>query len=162
MSDEEKLRPIYDVHYNEGVFVGYRWYEYKKIEPLYHFGEGLSYTFFKYSDLNVSKTKFNKDDIITVKFTISNTGKIEGMETAQLYIQDIESSVPRPVKELKGFKKVNIKSGESKTIELKLSKKDFSYWNSEIKDWYAEKGKFIIYIGSSSNNIRLKTEVELL
>jgi beta-glucosidase len=160
--EEEKARNVYDIHYNEGVFVGYRWYESKNIEPLYPFGHGLSYTSFEYSDLNISNEQFNENDILTVSFTLKNSGNIEGQEITQLYIHDVNASVPRPIKELKGFQKVNLKPGESKTIQLKLDKKDFSFWNPEIKDWYAEKGKFILNIGSSSKDIKLKKEVELL
>ncbi len=158
----EKAHPVYDVEYKEGVFVGYRWYEKKSIEPLYPFGHGLSYTTFVYSDLKVSKESFNENDQITVSFTIKNSGSKEGMETGQLYIQDVESSHPRPIKELKGFKKVNLKPRESKNVKLNLTKKDFSFWNPYTKDWIAEKGKFILQIGSSSTDIRLKKEIELI
>ena len=113
------------MNYKEGIFVGYRWYEHKKIEPLYPFGYGLSYTTFDYADLKVSPEKFNESNEVTVNFDIKNTGVVEGMETAQLYVQDMESSLPRPLKELKGFKKINLKPGESSTVEIKLSKKDF-------------------------------------
>ena len=85
-----------------------------------------------------------------------------GDEVAQLYIQDVKSSIPRPVKELKRFEKVNLKPGESKTVQFKLNKKDFSFWSPETKDWFAEKGQFVIQVGSSSKDIRLKKEVELL
>ncbi len=159
---QEKEHPVFDVHYKKGIFVGYRWYENKKIEPLYHFGHGLSYTAFEYSDLKVANEKFKESEIVTVSFTIKNSGSTKGMETAQLYIQDVESSLPRPIKELKGFKKIVLEPGESKTVELKLNKKDFSFWNPETKNWFAEKGKFIIHIGSSSKDIKLKKEVELL
>jgi len=158
----EKEHPVFDVNYKEGVFVGYRWYEDKKIEPLYNFGHGLSYTTFEYNDLKISKEKFSESEIVNVSFTIRNSGNISGRETTQLYIQDVESSVPRPLKELKGFKKIELNPGESKTVELKLSKKDFSFWNPEITNWFAEKGKFIIHIGSSSKDISLNKEIELL
>jgi beta-glucosidase len=93
--EEEKARTVYDIHYDEGIFIGYRWYETKNIEPLYPFGHGLSYTNFDYSDLNVSKEKFNENDILTVSFAVKNTGDKEEQEIAQLYIQDIRSSVER-------------------------------------------------------------------
>ena len=157
----EKAHPVFDVNYKEGIFVGYRWYEHKKIEPLYPFGYGLSYTTFNYADLKVSPEKFNENNEVSVSFDIKNTGVVEGMETAQLYVQDMESSLPRPLKELKGFKKINLKPGESSTVEIKLSKKDFSFWNPATKDWFAEKGKFVIYVGSSSQDIKLKKEIEL-
>jgi beta-glucosidase len=160
--DAEKTHKIFNIYYTEGIFVGYRWYDSRNIEPLYPFGYGLSYTTFTYDDLKVSKAKFNENDILTVSFTVKNTGSIEGKETAQLYIRDVESSVPRPVKELKGFKKVDLKPGESKTVEIKLNKKDFSFWNPTTKNWFAEKGDFILYIGSSSRDVKLQKEVELL
>jgi len=157
----EKAHKVYDINYKEGIFVGYRWYEHEKIEPLYPFGFGLSYTTFEYSGLEVSPDKFNEKDEVTVSFNIKNMGDVEGMETAQLYVQDVESSLPRPFKELKGFKKVNLKPGKGTTVEIKLDNKAFSFWNPATKDWFAEKGKFIIHIGSSSQDIKLKKEIEL-
>ncbi|MBW2643080.1 MAG: glycoside hydrolase family 3 C-terminal domain-containing protein, partial [Deltaproteobacteria bacterium] len=158
----EKERPVYDVEYKEGVFVGYRFYEAKKIEPLYPFGFGLSYATFKYKDIKVSKDKFNENDEIIVSVTISNTSDVEGAEIVQLYVEDVESSVPRPLKELKGFVKVNLKPGKTQQVQITLDKKDFSFWNPETKDWFAEKGEFKIHIGSSSVDIRLTKEIELL
>ncbi len=146
----------------EGVFVGYRWYESKNLEPLYPFGHGLSYTAFEYGDLNVSKQKFNENDVITVSFAVKNIGGRKGLEIAQLYIQDVECSVPRPIKELKGFQKVDLEPGQSKIVQLQLNKKAFSYWNPQTKDWFAEKGRFIIHVGSSSKDLRLKKELELI
>lgn len=160
--DAEKTHKVFNVYYTEDVFVGYRWYESRNIKPLFPFGYGLSYNTFTYSDLEVSKEKFNRNDTLTVSFTIKNAGSVEGKEIAQLYIHDVKSSVPRPVKELKGFKKIDLKPGESKTVEIKLDKKDFSFWNPSTKGWFAEKGKFILNVGSSSRNIKLQKEVELL
>ena len=160
--DAEKAHKIFNVYYTEGVFAGYRWYDSRNIEPLFPFGYGLSYTTFDYSNLKVSKEKFKDDDTLIVSFTIKNTGKVEGKEVAELYIHDVKSSVPRPVKELKGFRKIDLKPGESKTVEIKLNRKDFSFWNPATKGWLAEKGEFILNIGSSSRNIKLKKEVELL
>ncbi len=158
----ERTHPVFDVKYKEGIFMGYRWYEKKDIEPLYPFGFGLSYTRFDYSDLQISKDIFTENEKIEVSFTVKNIGNMTGAEIAQLYIGDADSKFPRPLKELKGFDKINLKPGESKVITITLNKKDFSYWNPEIKNWYVEPGKFIIMIGSSSNEIKLKKEVELL
>ena len=158
----ERRHKIYNVYYTEGIFEGYRWYDSRNIEPLFPFGYGLSYTTFKYSELKVSKEKFNENDSLIVSFTIRNTGNVEGKEIAQLYIHDVKAAVPRPVKELKGFKKIDLKPGESKTIQITLNKKDFSYWNPSTKGWFAEKGKFILNVGSSSKDIKLQKEVELL
>ena len=160
--DAEKLHPIFDVIYKEGIFVGYRWYEKKAIEPLYPFGFGLSYTSFNYSNLKVSSKSFHADEPLTVTFTVTNTGKTAGSETAQLYIADQESKYPRPVKELKGFEKLSLNPGESKKVTIILDKTDFSYWSPEKKDWYAEPGKFTILVGPSSAQIELQKEVELL
>jgi beta-glucosidase len=160
--EEEKTHQVYDIIYKEGIFVGYRWYEHQKITPLYPFGHGLSYTTFEYDNLHVSPEIFKAGDTVNVTFTVKNTGPIRGSEVAQLYIQDVKCSVPRPVQELKGFKKVDLDPGQSITIQLNIDKKDLSFWNPETKGWFAEKGKFIIHIGSSSTEIRLKQEIELL
>jgi beta-glucosidase len=160
--EEEKAHPVYDVHYNEGIFAGYRWYEQKKIEPLYPFGHGLSYTSFEYSDLHLSTKRFTAQDTVTVTFTVKNSGKVNGLEIAQLYIQDVQSSIPRPVKELKGFKKVQVAAGQSEKVVLKLDQSAFSFWNPQTKGWIAEKGKFIVHIGPSSADISLTEEIELL
>ena len=128
---KEKDHPIYDVHYTEGVFSGYRWYEKNNIEPLYPFGFGLSYTTFEYSDIAVSKETFTENEILHISFIIKNVGKNRGAEIAQLYIQDVESSIPRPVKELKGFKKIELAPSQSKTVTMELSKRDFSFWDPE-------------------------------
>ena len=157
----EKGHPVYDVRYTEGIFSGYRWYEKNNIEPLYPFGHGLSYTSFEYSDLKVSQDTIHDQDIIQVSFTVKNTGKRNGLEIAQLYVQDVECSVPRPIKELKGFKKMEIEAGQSMNIEIQLIMKDFSFWNPETKDWFAEKGRFIISVGSSSKDIKLQKSIEL-
>jgi beta-glucosidase len=159
---EEKTHPVYDIRYNEGIFVGYRWYEHKNIRPLYPFGHGLSYTSFEYSNITVSHEKFHEDDVLTVACTVKNVGTRKGSETVQLYIQDEEASVPRPVKELKGFQKVELDPGQSREIQLQLNRDDFAFWNPQTRDWYAEKGKFIIHIGASSRDIRLRKQVELL
>jgi beta-glucosidase len=158
---EERAHPVFDINYTEGIFVGYRWYEKKNIEPLYPFGHGLSYAQFEYTNIRVSKEVFGENDQITVSFKIKNIGKGQGLETAQVYVQDDDCSVPRPVKELKGFRKVDLKQGQSKTVSLTFDKKDFSFWNPQTKDWFAEKGRFTLLIGSSSKDVRLTKSVEL-
>ncbi len=156
-----KYKHTFKTKYNEGVFVGYRWYDTKNIEPLYPFGFGLSYTTFKYDDIKISSDKMSKKKSITVSFTLKNTGKRMGAEIAQLYVHDIKSSVKRPVKELKGFKKVFLKPGETKKVELKLNWKDMAFWNPKTKDWTVEAGKFKIMIGASSREIKLEVEIEV-
>lgn len=154
--------PINTIEYKEGILVGYRWYDTKGIEPLFHFGYGLSYTTFSYSDLKVSSNEFRKGEKVSIEFTLTNAGKVEGAEIAQVYVRDVQSSVLRPIKELKGFKKVSLNPGESKTVKIELNEKDFSFWDENKKDWNAEPGEFEILIGSSSNDIRLKTTIKLL
>lgn len=144
--------------YREGVFVGYRYYDKKKMEVLFPFGYGQSYTTFQYSDLNLSKKEMTDIDTLTVTVTVENTGHMEGKEVVQLYVADRESTVIRPVRELKEFAKVSLKPGEKKTVSFTLSKRAFSYYNIAIRDWHVETGEFEIQIGKSSRDIIL-TEV---
>jgi len=155
-----KYKHTYKVKYKEGIFVGYRWFDEKNIEPLYPFGFGLSYTTFKYGDLKLSSKIMRKKNQLKVSFTLKNTGKRAGAEIAQLYVQDINASVNRPIKELKGFKKVFLKPGEVEKVELKLNWKDLAFWNPKTKTWTAEDGKFKIMIGASSRNIKLESTIE--
>jgi beta-glucosidase len=158
---EEKAHSVYDVRYTEGIFVGYRWYEKKNIEPLYPFGFGLSYTSFEYSDLTVGTDMFHKQGTVKVSFAVKNVGNRRGLETVQLYVQDMECAVPRPLKELKGFTKVDLETGQSKNVVIELKTKDFSFWNPETKDWFFEKGAFMILVGSSSKEIKVQKQIEL-
>jgi beta-glucosidase len=148
-----------DVQYREGIFVGYRYYDTKEIEPLFPFGFGLSYTNFEYSDMTVSAEEINDDEILTVSCKITNTGSRDGAETVQLYVKDKVSSVARPEKELKGFEKVQLKAGESKKVVFRLDKRSFAYYEPSIKDWFVEYGEFEILIGASSRDIRLSKSV---
>ena len=144
------------VKYNEGIYVGYRWYEKKKIEPLFPFGFGLSYTTFKYSDLKLTGT-----DTLIITAKVQNTGSVEGAEIVQLYIQNAKASVDRPIKELKGFSKINLKAGESKIVSMVLSRADFSFWDETSHAWKAEPGKFTICVGSSSKSTPLSASYTL-
>ena len=141
--------------YNEGVFVGYRYYDKKKMDVLFPFGFGLSYTTFAYSNLVLSAEKILDTETLTVSVDVKNTGKVAGKEVVQLYVGDRESSVFRPVRELKGFEKVELAPGETKTVSFTLDKRSFAYWNTEIHDWYVETGLFDIAVGSSSRDIAL-------
>ena len=144
--------------FKEGLFVGYRYYDTKNVEPLYPFGHGLSYTKFEYSNLHIE----DKDNgIVRVSLSVKNTGKLKGSEIVQLYVHDEESSVVRPQKELKGFAKVSLEPGESKTVSIQLDKRAFSFYDVETKKWKAEKGKFEIIIGASSRDIKLKGSYNL-
>lgn len=151
--DHKIIDPIHDVIYDEGVFVGYRWYENKNIEPLYAFGHGMSYTTYVYSNLQVDQTVMQLGSTLNVQIDVENTGEIDGQEIVQLYIRDIESSLPRPVKELKGFAKVNLTSGTKASVHFTLSDRDFAFWEPENKDWKVEPGQFEILVGSASNRI---------
>jgi beta-glucosidase len=130
-------------------------------KPLYAFGHGLSYTTFEYSDLSLSSTKMENADTIIVRYKVKNTGSIDGEEITQLYINDNFASVTRPTKELKGFEKVKIKSGESKQLEFKIHKEMLSFYSQAMK-WQTEPGTFELMIGSSSDRIHLKSNFELI
>jgi beta-glucosidase len=144
------------VIYNEGIYVGYRWYEKKENEPLFPFGFGLSYTTFEFSNLKLSGT-----DPVTVTVQVKNTGSVEGAEVVQLYVQEVTASVERPVKELKGFQKVSLKPGEAQTVSIQLSRADFSFWDEASKAWKAEPGEFTIRVGASSKNTPLSASYTL-
>jgi beta-glucosidase len=120
-------------------------------EPLYPFGYGLSYTTFDYSNLKLSKTKFKAGETITATITVKNTGAVEGKEVVQMYIRDLVGSITRPVKELKGFQKINLKAGESKDINFKIAVEDLKFYNADLK-FVAEPGDFKIFIGTNSRD----------
>ncbi len=142
-----------EVHYGEGIFVGYRYYDYKKIEPLFPFGHGLSYTTFEYSDLQVPGTAA-KGQPVTVQVTVKNTGERAGKEVVQVYVRDVEASQMRPLKELKRFEKVALQPGESKTLSFTLDERALSFYDPYRGGWVAEPGKFEVLVGSSSRDIR--------
>lgn len=146
------------VEFKEGIFVGYRYYDKNNIEPLFPFGYGLSYTTFEYSNLNVNITENNE---IELTFSIKNAGQVDGAEIAQVYVTDVEASVERPIKELKGFKKVFLNKGEQKEISIKLSNDDFKFYDIKTRSFKFESGEFIIKVGSSSKDIRLEKLIYL-
>ena len=152
---------INTINYREGIFVGYRWYESKKIEPLYPFGHGLSYTAFEYKDLRLTPDVLVGDGRVSVEFTVTNTGKFTGAETAQIYVRDPHSTVARPEKELKGFSKVTLKPGQSQVVRVRLTAKDFAYWDSATHAWKAEAHEYVIQVGSASNALKLEGKVAL-
>lgn len=151
----------YSVYYAESLYVGYRYYEKKEQEVLFPFGYGLSYTTFTYQDLKLNKYDMSENETLKVSFTIKNTGAVDGNEICQLYVRDIESTVFKPIKELKGFEKVFLTVGEEKEITFILDKRAFAYYHVTIKDWVVESGEYEICIGSSSKNIHLKTIVRI-
>lgn len=150
----------FDVVYREGILTGYRWYDTKHIEPLFPFGFGLSYTTFEYSKINVATAGLSAGQAARVQFTLQNSGAVAGTEVVQLYVHDVEASVMRPLKELKGFKRVTLAPGEQQRVELTLNKQDLAFWDDASSAWKAEKGAFEIRIGASSRDIRLRERFE--
>ncbi len=145
--------------YGEGIFVGYRWYDSKKIQPLFPFGHGLSYTSFAYGEPQVSGTMTN-NSTLTVQIPITNTGQRAGAEVVQLYLHAVAPTVQRPDQELKGFTRLILAPGETKMAEFKLTMRDLSYWSVDEKGWKADPGTFEIRIGASSRDIRRKAVLE--
>lgn len=149
------------VHYGEGLFVGYRYYEKKKIAPLFPFGFGLSYTTFEYSNLRLSASEMAPDGRLQVSIDVANTGQRAGKEIVQLYVRDPESRLVRPEKELKGFAKVMLAPGETKTVTLTLDRESLAYWDDASKTWVAEEGQFEVLVGASSQDIRARASFTL-
>jgi beta-glucosidase len=148
-------------YYNEGIFVGYRYYDRKRIDPLFPFGYGLSYSNFEIDDLSIERSEFTENDTVTVSVTVKNTGKVAGQEVIQLYVRDVESSVSRPEKELKHFAKVLLQPGEKKEVSFQLSNRDFAFYSARHKQWVTESGDFSILVGNSSRNLPLQQQVRL-
>ena len=149
------------VEYREGVFVGYRYYEKKQMDVLFPFGYGLSYTTFEYSNLKLSKTEIKDSEILTVSVDVTNTGNREGKEVVQLYVGDHTNSAVRPLKELKGFVKLTLAPGETKTADFILNKRSFAWYNESISDWYCASGEYELFVGASSRDIRLSAKLSL-
>lgn len=148
-----------NVNYAEDVFVGYRYYDKKKMNVLFPFGFGLSYSEFKYDNLRLSSDSINDNDILEVTVDITNIGNKEAKETVEIYVKNADSFAIRPVRELKGFEKVSLKPNETKTVSVKLCKRSFAFYNEEINDWYVPEGTYIIEAGQSSRDILLSKEV---
>ncbi|HZG85428.1 beta-glucosidase [Paenibacillus sp.] len=147
------------VEYREGIYVGYRYYDAKQVEPLFPFGHGLSYTAFEYTGIAVDRSRIKDTETVRVQVTVKNAGDRAGKEVVQLYVKDAVSSVHRPEKELKGFAKVELQPGEEKTVEIVLDKRAFAYYNVQLKDWHVESGEFVLLAGASSRDIRLQETV---
>jgi len=148
------------VYYDEGIFVGYRHFDTKNIEPLFPFGFGLSYTKFTYENLKLNKQKLLKDELLDISIDLTNSGLVLGSEVVQLYISDPISSVERPSKELKGFRKVKLEPNEKKLVKFQIKPEDLAFFDEESCDWKIESGKFKVLIGSSSRDIHLESEFE--
>ena len=149
------------VEYREGIFVGYRYYDTKEMDVAFPFGYGLSYTTFAYSNLKLSMENPTEKDTVMVYADVTNTGKSAGKEVVQLYIRDLTGSAIRPEKELKGFEKVFLEPGETKTVTMELNKRSFAWYNTELHDWFAASGDYEILVGASSRDIRLTETLHL-
>ena len=149
------------VNYEEDILVGYRWFDTKGIPVVYPFGYGLSYTTFDYSNLNTDKETYDQADTIQATFTLTNTGDREGAEVAQLYVSDPVCSVMRPVKELKGFKKVFLKPGESRRITLDIPVSSLAFYSEAQSQFVVEPGEFILQLGASASDIKQRISVEV-
>jgi beta-glucosidase len=148
-----------EVHYSEGINVGYRWFEMNGIKPLFPFGYGLSYTTFSYAKPSVVALPGHKE--VTVTFEVQNTGKVAGAEVAQVYVGFPSiGEGNEPPRQLKGFEKVNLEPGASKTITVTLNRRAFSYWSVAKHDWVIAPGSYKIMIGASSEDIRLEMTTE--
>ena len=145
------------VHYNDDIYVGYRYYDTYKVSPQFAFGHGLSYTKFEYSNLKLSAVGKS----VTATFTVKNIGKVAGAEIAQLYVHEQNAALPRPEKELKGFEKVKLAAGEQKIISIKLDADAFKYYDDIKNEWVMDKASFDILVGSASDNIQLRNTIKL-
>lgn len=146
--------------YKEDILVGYRWYDTKKVEPLFPFGYGMSYTSFDYGKLQASRESISENDTLQISLTVKNSGRVDGKEIVQLYIGDEKCSVLRPVKELKEFAKVELKAGEEKQISFYIDADDLKFYDDKRNEWVVESGKFKAYVGASSADIRGVVEFE--
>lgn len=145
---------IVDIRYNEGVLVGYRWFDTKKIRPLFAFGHGLSYTTFGYGKLSADASKIGPDGAMTLSVDVTNTGSRAGAETVQLYISDTKASVKRPAKELKNFTKIYLEPGQTKTVTFTVRPSDLAFFDAGAHAWKAEPGEFRAHVGAASDDIR--------
>ena len=145
--------------YAEDIFVGYRYYDFKKIPVRWAFGHGLSYTTFEIGNLRLSSDKMKEGETVRVSVDVTNTGNRFGKEVVQLYVSDRNGTPLRPVKELKGFAKVGLEPGETKTVEMVLDVRSLSYWHEQMNDWYAPSGKYSILVGDASDHISAETEL---
>ncbi|NGP46854.1 glycosyl hydrolase [Bacillaceae bacterium SIJ1] len=149
------------VEYKEGIFVGYRYYDTKEVKPLFPFGYGISYTTFEYTGITVDKKELMDNESVDVHVTVKNTGDLFGKEVIQLYVRDLESTVSRPLKELKAFEKVALQPGEETTVTFTLDKRSFAYYNVQLQEWHVETGEFKLLVGKSSADILLSETVKV-
>jgi len=148
-------------YYKEDILVGYRWFDTKKIAPQFAFGYGLSYTTFEYGKIATDKKNYTADETIKVSFSLKNAGKVAGAEAVQVYASQPKASVMRPVKELKAFKKVYLKAGESQTVELEVKAKDLAFYNDRTQQWTVEPGEFILRNAASSAEVKSSVSIQV-
>ena len=158
---DELGNEVMDMPYNEGIFVGYRFTDRNKLKPTFPFGHGLSYTTFKYGKATIDRKTGSKNDTFVVTVPVTNTGNREGKEVVQLYISDLKSSQPRPVKELKGFEKIELQPGETRNVSFEITDEALRFFDAESHSWISETGDFEALIGSSSADIRTKVGFSL-
>ena len=156
-----KDEKIIDEEYKEGIYVGYRWAESKKIKPLFAFGHGLSYTTFKLGKSALNAETATVGDEVTVTVPVTNTGNLDGKEVVQVYVSEVKPTVDRPVKELKGFAKVSLKAGETKDVKIVLKSDSFGFYDEAKGGWTTNKGRYQISVGNASDNITSKNFIEL-
>jgi beta-glucosidase len=150
------------VLYGEGIFVGYRYYEYKDLESLYPFGYGLSYTDFEYGNVVLSADHMKPGETIMAGVNVTNVGKMAGKEVVQLYIRDPEAQLVRPLKELKGFAKIELQPGETQLVNFEIGEGKLKYYDDRLSRWIAEPGIFELFIGGSSHDLQVAAKFELL
>lgn len=153
--------PILDLDYAEGILVGYRWHDTKKIKPLFAFGHGLSYTDFRFGKMTADRTEMTADGTVTFTVPVTNTGAVAGAEVVQLYISDPKCSVERPAKELKGFAKVFLQPGETRDVTLTVDREALSYFDPHRHEWVAEPGQFVASAGPASDDIKTTVKFNL-
>lgn len=149
------------VHYREGVFVGYRGYQARGVEPLFPFGHGLSYTRFEYGPLRLERARIAPGETLEIGLRLRNVGERPGVETVQLYLHDVEASLPRPDQELRAFAKVALQVGESRELQLRVAPRDLCFWDAATRNWRAEPGEFEVRVGASSRDIRQRARFRL-
>jgi beta-glucosidase len=147
--------------YKEGILVGYRWFDTKKIDPLYCFGYGLSYTNFAYAALTTNQRVYSKGEKISVIVTVKNTGKMAGKETVQLYVSHLKSAVLQPEKELRNFQKIMVDAGKETLVKMELNVNDLAYFDETSNKWVVEPGTYKIMVGTSSKDISQTAEITI-
>lgn len=146
-------------HYKEDILVGYRWHDTKKIKPLFAFGHGLSYSKYEYGKIATDKKSYTKEEVIKLTFTLKNTGSVDGAEAVQIYSSQPRASVLRPQKELKAFEKIQLKAGETKTVEIAVNVKDLAFYNDKTQSWDVEAGEFIISNAASAGDVKSSVKI---